>query len=114
MVFVVLAVAVASVLSACGSSTKKTVNQVGARAAAEAVRAQLKAADLKNGETVRDLRRIQDAIDKLPGDPTITGLADKNNDGKDDDGDVQFTVGNQSACLSAHDNGRIDVSDGAC
>ena len=103
-----------SLASACSSSTKKIVNQVGARAAAEAVRAQLKAADLKNGESVRDMKRLNDAIDRLPGDPTVTGLKDTNDDGKDDDGNVQFTVGKESACLTAHDNGTIDVSNGAC
>ena len=103
-----------SALTACSSSTKKTVNQIGARASAEAVRAQLKAANLKNGETVRDMKRLNDAIDRIPGDPTVTGLTDKNNDGKDDDGNVLFTVGKQSACLTAHDNGIIDVSNGSC
>ena len=110
----VAALALVGALSACSSSAKKTVNQVGARAAAEAVRAQLKAADLKSGETVRDIDRLQKAIDKVPGDPTVTGLTDKNKDGKDDDGNVQFAVGNQSACLNAQDNGRIDVSNGRC
>jgi hypothetical protein len=102
------------VLTACSSSAKKTVNQVGARAAAEAVRAQLKAADLKDGESVRDMKRLNDAIDQLPGDPTVTGLTDKDKDGKDDDGDVLFTVGRESACLTAHDNGIVDVSNGSC
>jgi len=111
--FVTLALALA-LAGACSSSAKKTVNQVGARASAEAVRAQLKAADLKNGESVRDMKRLNDAIDRLPGGVTVTGLTDKDKDGKDDDGNVQFTVGNQSACLTAHDNGRIDVSNGSC
>src|SRR3954454_18724216 len=106
----VLLVAVA----ACSSDAKKTLNQAGARTAAEAMRAQLKAADLKSGETVRSVAVLQNAADNIPGSPDISGIADANHDGKDDDGKVTVTVGSERACLSAQDNGTVDVSDGAC
>jgi hypothetical protein len=57
---------------------------------------------------------LEDAADKVPGSPDVTGITDSNRDGKDDDGKVQFAVGDQHACLTAHDNGNIDVTDGAC
>lgn len=100
--------------AACSSDAKKTIDQAGARAAAEAIRGQLKAANLKSGETVRTVTVLQRAADNIPGSPAITGIADANRDGKDDDGNVTVKVGNATACVRAKDNGAVDVSDGAC
>ena len=101
-------------LAACGSSAKKSLNQAGARAAAEAARGVLKSTKLDKGQTVRSVSVLKDATDKVPGSPTVTGITDSNGDGKDDDGKVQFTVGGEHACLTAQDNGNVDVTDGAC
>ena len=100
--------------AACSSSAKDTVNQAGARAAAEAMRAQLKATNLGSGQTVRTVSVLRDAARNIPGSPTVTGITDGDNDGKDDDGLVTVTVGDQSACLTANDNGNVDVTDNAC
>jgi len=78
------------------------------------MRATLKADDLKNGETVQHVSVLQAAADKIPGSPHISGIQDTNNDGKDDDGKVTIAVGDESACLTAHTNGDIDVTDDAC
>jgi hypothetical protein len=108
------AVALIAVLTSCGSSAKSTLNQAGARAAAEAMRGELKSTQLKNGQSIRDVTVLQSAAAKLPGSPAITGLVDANHDGKDDDGKVDISVGAQHACVTTNDNGRVDVSDGAC
>jgi hypothetical protein len=111
-----LAVVIIACLSvaACGSSAKKSLNEAGARAAAETARGVLKSKNLDKGETVRSVSVLQDAVSKIPGSPDVTGISDGNGDGKDDDGKVQFTVGDQHACLTAQDNGSVDVTDGAC
>lgn len=111
---VVVAVIAAAALTSCGSSAKRTVDEARARTAAEAVRAQLKAAQLKAGQTVRDMDVLRTAVERIPGSPTVTGLADANNDGKDDDGNVDIAVGKEHACVTAHDNGTVDVTSGAC
>lgn len=112
----ILAAAVTALLcvAACSSSAKKTLSQAGARAAVETARGVLKAQNLKQGETVRSVSVLKDAADKVPGSPDVTGITDADGDGKDDDGKVEFTVGDQHACLTAHDNGNVDVTDGAC
>jgi hypothetical protein len=112
----ILAVAIAACVcvAACSSSAKQTLNQAGARAAAETARAVLKSQNLKQGETVRSVSVLKAAADKVPGSPDVTGITDANGDGKDDDGKVEFTVGDQHACLTAHDNGSVDVTDGTC
>lgn len=106
--------AVLVVAAACSSSAKDTVNQAGARAAAEAMRAQLKANNVGNGQTVRTVAVLRAAARNIPGSPTVEGITDADNDGKDDDGKVTITVGGQSACLTANDNGSVDVTDNAC
>lgn len=101
-------------VAGCSSSAKQSLNQAGARAAAEATRGILKSKNLSQGQTVRSVSVLKDATNDLPGSPDVTGITDSNGDGKDDDGKVQFTVGNGHACLTAHDNGTVDVTDGAC
>jgi hypothetical protein len=86
----------------------------GARAQAEAMRVALQAKSLPADQTVRDVGVLQDAADSLPGDVTVSGLSDADGDGKDDDGKIQFTVGDQHACVTVADNGEISVSGDAC
>jgi hypothetical protein len=85
-----------------------------ARATAESMRADLLANDLPENQTVRDVAVLQQTADDLPGDVQLSGVADADGDGKDDDGKVQVDVGDQSACLTVADNGDVDVSGGAC
>jgi hypothetical protein len=93
---------------------ESTLNEVGARGR-EAMRAELKATQLKDGQTIRDLSVLHSAAANLPGSPAVTGLVDAaNHDGKDDDGKVDIAVGAQHACVTTNDNGRVDVTDGAC
>jgi hypothetical protein len=101
-------------VAACSSSAKKSLNEAGARAAAETARGVLKSKNLEQGESLRNVSVLNDAVDKVPGSPEITGISDGNGDGKDDDGNVQFTVGDQHACLTVQDNGAVDVTDGTC
>ena len=56
---------------------------------------------------------LQQAGKDLPGSPTVSGIADANSDGKDDDGKVEISVSGSKACvaITASD---IDVSTGAC
>jgi len=86
----------------------------GARAAAEAMRGVLQAKHLEANQTVRDVVVLQAAADDVPGSPTVTGIEDQDGDGKDDDGKVQFAVGDQVACVSVQDNGEISVSSDSC
>ena len=104
----------AAALTSCGSSAKRTIDEARARTAAEAVRAQLKAAQPQPGHTVRDVNALRTAADRIPGSPRITGLTDADHDGKDDDGKVDIAVGKEHACVTAHDNGTVDVTSGAC
>jgi hypothetical protein len=87
---------------------------VGARATAEALRAALQAEDLDPDETVRSVAVLQEAVDDLPGDPNIAGIEDADGDGKDDDGKVEASVGDQRACVTVEDNGDVSVSGEAC
>jgi hypothetical protein len=87
---------------------------VGARAAAEAMRASLQGRDLESDQTVRDVEVLENTAGDLPGDPTVSGIEDADGDGRDDDGKVQFTVGDQEACVTVDDNGEISVSGEAC
>lgn len=86
-----------------------------ARATAETLRAALEARDLDEGETPRDVAILEDAAADLPGDPAITGIADRDGDDRDDDGRVEVRVGDQRACLTvAVRGGDVDVTGGAC
>jgi hypothetical protein len=90
------------------------VGAAGARAAAEVLRGILLARDLDEGETLRDVAVLRDAVEDLPGDPEVARLHDRSGDGKDDDGRIELRVGDQRACIEVADNGEVDVSGGAC
>jgi hypothetical protein len=105
-------------LAGCSDSTKEkvhtTADEASARAAAEAMRATLKAKKLPDNQTVRDLAIMQAAADDVPGNVRVEGLADNDGDGKDDDGNADIVVGKSYACVTAHDNGEVEVSGGKC
>jgi hypothetical protein len=95
---------------------KEKAGEAGARASAEAFRVSLKAQDTDDATGgVRNVEALRAAADDLPGDPDITGIADADGDGRDDDGYVQADVGDESACVTLPETGDdIDVSGGAC
>jgi hypothetical protein len=96
-------------------SAKEKVGEAGARAAAEAFRASLKAQDDDVPGGVRNVDVLREAAKDLPGDPAITGIDDADGDGRDDDGYVQAKVGDETACVTVPESGDdIDVSGGAC
>ena len=89
------------------------VDSAGARGAAEYVRGRVKAAD--DGKDPRSVELVQGYVDDLPSQAKATGLDDKDGDGLDDDGKVQFTVGDKSSCLTIPESGGdTQVSDDAC
>jgi len=57
---------------------------------------------------------IEAAVRDLPGDPEVSGIEDADGDGRDDDGNVNVRVDDESACVTVHDNGEVNVSDDAC
>jgi hypothetical protein len=101
-------------LDSAREQVEDVAGSAGARAAAEAMRGVLEAEDLAPEETLRTMTVLQESVDDLPGDPTVTGIEDTDGDGKDDDGNVEFAVGDQRACVTVADNGDISVSGDAC
>ena len=88
------------------------VRDAGARVQAEAMRGAINGQDLAPGETVRSVSVLQEAADGLPGEPTVEGIADANNDGFDDDGQVVVRVDQERSCLTLPASGDdIDVGD---
>ena len=96
-------------------SIKEKAGEAGARAAAEAFRASLKAQNDDVPGGVRNVEVLREAAKDLPGDPEITGIDDSDGDGRDDDGHVQAKVGDENACITVPETGDdIDVTGGAC
>jgi hypothetical protein len=109
-----LAIALSSAawVSACGddSSTADKAREAAgevdeavdaglARGQAEIFRQRAK--DLvRQGESLDSMAVLQEAARDLPSDPTVTGLADSNGDGKDDDGKLEITVDDSHACVA--------------
>jgi hypothetical protein len=101
------------------SSVREDAENIAGKGAAfvlaQELRAALKAKDLENGETERDVSVLNAVVQDLPGDPDITGIEDGNGDGKDDDGKVEAHVSDQTACLTISEDGKeTDVKDDAC
>ena len=97
-------------------SVKEKAGEAGARASAEGFRASIKAQDTDDASGgVRNVEALREAAKDLPGDPEITGIADSDGDGRDDDGYVQAKVGDENACVTLPESGDdVDVSGGAC
>jgi len=123
MKLLIASVAMAALaLGACSDSNGKNAREqvedavggAGAHAAAESMRVALEAHDLKAGQTLRDVDVLRENADDVPGDPKVSGITDSNRDGKDDDGKVELTVGDQSACLVVNDQNDVSVDDDTC
>jgi hypothetical protein len=95
---------------------ESTADDARARAAAEAFRALIKADDLDDARGgAREFVMLQSNAEDLPGDPVAEGIVDADGDGKDDDGLVEFVVGDGTACARLPETGDdIDVTGGAC
>jgi hypothetical protein len=106
----VLAVGTA-VATAC-----EATEDVTARAGAEAFRVSLKAQETDDSRGgVREIKALNRAADDTPGDPNVTGIADSDGNGVDDDGFVEVKVGDEVACVQLPESGdEIDVTDDAC
>ncbi len=104
-------VVVAAVATACDAA-----DDVTARAGAEAFRVSLKAQDTDDDRGgVRAIDALNKAAEDVPGSPDITGIADTDGDGTDDDGLLEVKVGDQVACVRLPESGNeIDVTDDAC
>jgi hypothetical protein len=128
---VVMTLALGAVAAGCDDDTQEEVEEAaeeareeveegageaGARAAAEAFRASLKAQETDDDAGgVRQVEALNEAAEDLPGDPDVSGIADGNGDGIDDDGLVEITVGDEVACVTLPESGNeIDVTGGAC
>lgn len=91
------------------------VEQGSARSAAEWMRADLTRRDLQSDEHLRDVSILEDSADSIPGSPEVTGIEDTTGDGRDDDGNVEIRVGDESACLEVTDDGEtVHVEGGSC
>jgi hypothetical protein len=114
--FVALAVAVLSIAAIACDEAKEKARQAGARGIAETYRGSLKVQGSDEGAGgPRSIEVLRDAAKDLPGDPDITGIADGDGDGRDDDGSVQVNVDDESACVMVPESGDdIEVSGGAC
>lgn len=115
-------VALALAAGACGDSDgsnarediEDAVGGASARAAGESMRVALEAQNLDGDKTLRDIDVLQENADDVPGDPTVSGIADGNGDGKDDDGKVGLMVGDQSVCVVVTAQNDVSVEDGPC
>lgn len=124
--FIALAAAALFAGSACDDAqdeaeeaveeVEEKAGEAGARASAEAFRASLKAQETDDDAGgVRAIEPLQAAAEDVPGGADITGIADENGDGVDDDGYVQVNVSDESACVTLPESGdEIDVSGRAC
>jgi len=91
------------------------VGEAGARAAAEAFRAALKADDGGDEAGLRSVAVLEENSGDLPGDPEVLGIDDGDGDGTDDDGKVELKVSDKSACVTVPETGKeVDVTDGVC
>lgn len=128
---VTVSVLVVLVVSACSDDTRdkigdaaesaredveSAVDDARARAAAEAFRAAIKADDLDDARGgAREVATLQANARDLPGDPAAEEIVDADGDGTDDDGFVEFVVGDGTACVTLPATGDdIDVTGGAC
>jgi hypothetical protein len=83
-----------------------------ARAQAEILRQRAK--DLvRQGETLDSMSVLQEAARDLPRSPTVTGIADANGDGRDDDGKLEIAIDDSYACVVVT-GPDIDVSSARC
>ncbi|MEO5840366.1 MAG: hypothetical protein ABIQ73_11740 [Acidimicrobiales bacterium] len=54
---------------------------------------------VRQGEALDSMSVLEEAARDLPRSPTVTGLGDGNNDGRDDDGKVQIAIDDSYSCV---------------
>jgi hypothetical protein len=105
----------AETASDAADEVAETADEGAARAQGEALRTAIRADDDLAEDTARDVGLLEDAIEDLPGDVTVTGLEDEDGDGLDDDGNLTVEVDDSAACVTLPAEGdEIDVAGGAC
>jgi len=98
-----------------GAEIEESGDEAQARAAAEDLRARIKANDTANEEGARSVAAINESLEDVAGDPELEGLEDGDGDGLDDDGKVQINIEESSACLTLPASGEdTTVEGGAC
>lgn len=98
-----------------GAELDETAAEAQARAAAEDLRARIKANDATSTAGPRSMAAITESAVDVVGDPEVVGATDADGDGLDDDGKVQVDVDGASACLTLPATGDdTTVEGGAC
>lgn len=98
-----------------GAELEQTAGESQARAAAEDLRARIKANPAAATGGPRSMTAITESAVDVAGDPEIVGATDADGDGLDDDGKVQADVAGASACLTLPATGDdTTVAGGAC
>lgn len=98
-----------------GDAVGDAADQAGAVAAAEDLRARIKANDTADEEGLRSVAAINESASDVVGSPTVSGVDDGDGDGLDDDGKVQVEVGGESACVTLPASGDdTSVDRGTC
>ena len=104
---------VSSTANSVKNGAAAAVNQGAARIQAEALRGLIKEKAGNKSDQYLSMTVLENAVDALPGDPTISGLTDANNDGKDDDGKLDLQLNGEDACVSISGKD-INVESKAC
>ena len=68
---------------------------------------------VRQGESLDSMSVLQEAARDLPRNPTVTGIADANGDGRDDDGKLEITIDDSHSCVRVS-GADIDVTSAAC
>ena len=101
--------------SELGDELDATADEGLARAAAEELRARIKANGTASTQGARSMAAIGESSVDIAGDPEVAGVTDADGDGMDDDGKVQVNVGTGSACVTLPATGTdTTVEGGAC
>jgi hypothetical protein len=100
-----------------GDDPDDDIGEVAESAAARAVAEVIRLALFEDDGPDSDRRKVevlQESVDDLPGSPDVSGIADDDGDGLDDDGEVEVRVNDEVACLTVAEDGEVDVTGGAC
>lgn len=116
-VVVTLLAAMACSADDAGDDPDNDLGEKAASAEARTVAEALRVVILADGTDGPDRRRVdslQENVDDIPGEPDISGIADDDGDGLDDDGKIEVTVDEEVACLTVAEDGDVDVTGGSC
>jgi hypothetical protein len=100
-----------------GDDPDDDVGEVAESAAARGVAEIIRLALFEDDGPDTDRRKVevlQESVDDIPGSPDVSGIADEDGDGLDDDGNVEVRFNDEVACLTVAEDGEVDVTGGAC